>query len=68
MVIYLYRRNNTDISKQILEKCKKVLLNGLLDKNDELRQQLFRLLNYQLKLYIETYFYIYFLFVLKVLG
>lgn len=31
------------MSKQIQEECKKVLLKGLMDKNYELRQNIFRL-------------------------
>ncbi|XP_029343352.1 DNA-dependent protein kinase catalytic subunit isoform X2 [Acyrthosiphon pisum] len=38
----IYLGNNTDTSKQITEQCKKVLLNGLMDNDDELRHKVFR--------------------------
>ncbi|CAH1737387.1 unnamed protein product [Aphis gossypii] len=38
----IYLGNNDDVSKQIMEECKMVLLNGLMDNDDELRHQVFR--------------------------
>lgn len=43
MIFKLLRGNNTDTSKQIIEECKKILLNGLVDTDEELRQNIFRL-------------------------
>lgn len=42
MIFELNRGNNTDTSKEILEECKTVLLNGLMDNDEELRQNIFR--------------------------